>query len=153
MKVHSLKFSDFSDNNYTLIGIHCALEDYRLAFLLNYHLKTNFARAEYDLDFKNKNSNSSYSIYEYSNKNGSDWFLISNICKTQIESVGLFNKGEITTFLIPEKKKVDFFIKVEGDITNECVLNSLEKINEIPQIFTSYTINPKILKSKDFLIF
>ncbi|MFT5761980.1 MAG: hypothetical protein ACI8WA_001104, partial [Polaribacter sp.] len=57
MQVHSLELNDFSDNNYTLIGIHSTLEEYKLAYVLNQKLNTQFVRAEYSLDFENKNNN------------------------------------------------------------------------------------------------
>ena len=40
MQIHSLEINDFSDDNYTLIGIHSTLEEYKLAYLLNQKLKT-----------------------------------------------------------------------------------------------------------------
>lgn len=154
MATYSLEINDFSDDDYTLIGVHAAVEDYRLAFLLNKHLKTCFKRANYDLDFENKNYNSSYSIYEYTNKKqGYDSFLIANIFKTKSKSVGLFSESETKTFLIPEKKKVDFFIKIEGGVTAYYVSKLIEQINEIPQVITSYNIETNTLKSKEFLIF
>ncbi len=46
MGVHKLLVDDFEDTNYTLLAIHCDLEDYRLAYLLNQHLATRLARTE-----------------------------------------------------------------------------------------------------------
>lgn len=156
MQVHSLELDDFSDNNYMLIGIHSTLEGYKLAYLLNEKLKTRFVRADYNLDFENKNNNASFSIYEFINKKFShNWFLISNQYTNHIEGIttGLFQTNEITTFLIPEKKKVDFFLKLEGDFESQYILKTVDEINTIQQVITSYTIDPNILKSKDFLIF
>ena len=42
MQIHSLGFDDFSEDEYSLIGIHTALEDFKLAYLLNKNLSTNF---------------------------------------------------------------------------------------------------------------
>lgn len=152
MQVHSIEITDFSDDNYTLIGVHTSLEDYQLAYLLNKNLHSKFIRADYNLDFKSKKSSSFYSIFEY-NCDNQDWFLISNIYKTKSKSVGLFSESETKTFLIPEKKNIDYFLKIEGDFDEESIVSSVEKINQIPQIITSYTIEPKTLKSKEFLIF
>ena len=60
---------------------------------------------------------------------------------------------ETKTYLIPEKKKVDFFIKISGEISFEFVANAVNKIKNIEQIITSYSIDKNTLKSKDFLIF
>ena len=79
MQIHSLELDDFSDDNYTLIGIHSTLDEYKLAYLLNQKLATRFSRAGYNLDFENKNNNASFSIYEFINtKFSHNWFLISN---------------------------------------------------------------------------
>ncbi len=156
MQIHSLELDDFSDNNYTLIGIHSTLDEYKLAYLLNNTLKTKFVRANYNLDFENKNNDASFSIYEFINPRfNHNWFLISNQFTNNIEGVstGLFQTNEITTYLIPEKKKVDFFLKLEGDFDAACIVKTVEQINTINQVITSYTIDPNILKSKDFLIF
>ena len=113
MQIHSLELDDFSDNNYTLIGIHSTLDEYKLAYLLNNTLKTKFVRANYNLDFENKNNDASFSIYEFINpKFNHNWFLISNQFTNNIQGVstGLFQTNEITTYLISEKKKVDFFL-------------------------------------------
>lgn len=156
MQIHSLELDDFSDDNYTLIGIHSTLEEHKLAYLLNQRLTIRFARAKYNLDFENKNNNASFSIYEFMNtKFSHNWFLISNQYTNDIEAVssGLFPTNEITTYLIPEKKKVDYFLKLEGDFDVEYIVKIVDEINKINQVITSYTIDPNILKSKEFLIF
>lgn len=154
MTTYSLEIDDFSDDDYTLIAVHTSIEDYKLAFLMNTYLQTSFKRTNYDLDFKRGNSNSFYSVYEYTNKKeGYDWFLISNVYKTQSLSDGLFNESESKTFLIPEKKRVDYFFKIEGNVTANYIIKSMEKINQIPQIITSYQIETNTLKSKNSLIF
>lgn len=156
MQVHSLELNDFSDNNYTLIGIHSTLEEYKLAYVLNQKLNTQFVRAEYSLDFENKNNNATFSIYEFINtKFSQSWFLISNQFTNYLDgiSTGLFPLNEVTTYLISEKKKVDFFLKLEGDFNYDYIAKKVEEINSINQVITSYKIDPNTLKSKDFLIF
>ena len=39
MQIHALGLGDFCEEEYSLIGIHTALEDYKLAYLLNKNLK------------------------------------------------------------------------------------------------------------------
>ena len=157
MQIYSLEIDDFSDNNYTLIGIHSTLEDYKLAYLLNSTLKTSFKKASYSLDFENKNNNASFSIYEFENRKlDTNWFLISNTYKNiskPEDTNGLFVESETTTYLIPEKKKVDFFLKLEGDFEYDFIIKTIDKINQTKQIITSYKVDAKTLKSKDFLIF
>ncbi len=156
MSVYALNIDEFSDNNYTLIGIHTVLSEYKLAYLLNQHLKVKFRRATYDLDFTKKNNESSYTVYEYINKElDYDWYLISNVYKSTKTSIssGLFSESDTVMNLVPEKKKVDFFLKIEGDFDYEYIVKTIEKINQITQIITSYEIEVESLKSKEFLIF
>lgn len=156
MQVHSLGIEDFCEEEYALIGIHTTLEDYKLAYLLNQHLKTRFKKAAFNLDFENKNNNASFSIFEYTNHQYDfDWFLISNSIKEDKATIsnGLPLFTEMKTYLIPEKKNIDFFIKISGDIELEFVRKTIQKIKGVNQIITSYQIDKNSLKSKDFLIF
>lgn len=144
--------------DYTLIGIHTSEEDYRLAYLLNKNLNTSFSKSNLHLDFKNNNA--TYSIYEFVDESKQqETYLISNKFignHTQIPNANLFSDSisySTTSYLIPEKKKVDFFLKIEGDTTPFEIKNILNKLNSIHQIITSYSINLSELKSKEFLIF
>ncbi len=156
MQVHSLNLGDFSEDNYTLIGIHTALEDFRLAYLLNNNLNTLFSRATFNLDFENKNSQASFSIYNYHHEEYDyDWSLIANSYTEEktnkLDSLALIT--ETKTYLIPEKKKVDYFIKIVGEPTQELIYKTIEEVNNIQQVITSYIIDTNTLKSKEFLIF
>ena len=63
------------------------------------------------------------------------------------------NKVLKTYHLLPEYKNVDYLIKISNDTQyfNEKVI--LGKIQSIPQIITSYSIDTDKLKSKENLIF
>ena len=159
MALHKLLVDDFYDDTYKLIAIHCRLEDYRLAYLLNKNLDLNLKRKAEDLDFKYLKS--SYSIFEWDNEmEYVRWNLISNVCKKEEESLysagTLFQTNEkvLKTFnLISEYKKVDYFIKISEEIQNVNDKLILHKLQSIPQIITSYTVDPLKIKSKDHLIF
>lgn len=157
MQVHSLVLDDFYKEEHSLIGVHTALEDYKLAYSLNQQLKINLKRDSFNLDFEKEKKNVSFSIFKYTNtRYDFDWFLISNSTKDTEKkppSDRLLLFTETKTYLIPEKKSIDFFIKISGDVTLEFVLETIQKIKEIPQIITSYQIDINTLKSKDFLIF
>ena len=56
MAVHKLLVDDFEDANYSLLAIHCDIEDYRLAYFLNQNLATRLVRTKEDLDFHKFNS-------------------------------------------------------------------------------------------------
>jgi len=156
MQIHALGLEDFCEEEYSLIGIHTALEDYKLAYLLNKNLNTQFYKSQNNLEFENDKNRASFSIYNFSSKKYDfDWFLIANSFKreNQTESNELRLTTETKTYLIPEKKKVDFFIKISGEVDVEFVTSTVHKIKNIEQIITSYSIDKNTLKSKDFLIF
>tara|TARA_R110001583_G_scaffold47145_2_gene147676 strand:- start:662 stop:1117 length:456 start_codon:yes stop_codon:yes gene_type:complete len=143
------------EDDYLLIGIHTTEEDYRLAFLINKHLKTKFSRYKYNLDFKD--SNAEFPLFEYRDEqNFINYYLINNKHLNAVNEQykeGLFGGNYSTTsYLIPEKKKVDFFLKIEG-CNQTFINNTIEKLNGIHQIITSYSIDTNILKSKNNLIF
>ena len=45
MAIYSLDINEFSNNDYSLIGIHTTLNDYKLAYLLNQFLQTKFTKS------------------------------------------------------------------------------------------------------------
>ncbi|SHG86026.1 IPExxxVDY family protein [Winogradskyella jejuensis] len=159
MALHKLLVDDFYDETYVLIAIHCRLEDYRLAYMINKFLAINLERKEKDLDLNY--TSSSYPVYEWYNAaNDITWNLIANICRKEEESVTssgvLFNDDKQITKtynLIPELKQVDFFIKISNDTrqVNEKLI--ISKLQSIPHIITSYTVDLSKVKSKEHLIF
>lgn len=159
MAVQKLILDDFIDEqDYALIGIHCSIEGYRLAYFLNEYIGLKLTRKSADLDFSNQVH---YPIYEWcDNRKLVTWHLVSNTCKIKMtvnEKAGtLFTEsGSVKNYhLIPEYQKVNYFLKVSSDFTNynkqKLILN---KIQNIPQIVTAYNIRPETLKSKNNLIF
>ncbi|MFD1615944.1 IPExxxVDY family protein [Gelatiniphilus marinus] len=160
MAVHKLVLDDvFEEALFTLIAIHCTIEDYRLAYLLNKHLGINLVRKPLDLDYNN--GKSTYSIFEWEdNKLLTKWNLVSNICKTQetpkSNQQSLFStQQQITkTFnLIPEHKGVNYFLKIDNDNNFRKEAYILSAILNIPQVVTAFNVDVNQLKSKDNLIF
>ena len=127
--------------------------------MLNKHLELRLERKEKDIDFKYLES--SYSIFEWDNETEYIlWNLISNVCKREEDSLSstgtLFDSPAkvLKTFnLISEYKKVDFFLKISDEIQNVNEKLVLSKLQAIPQIITSYAVDPLQIKSKDHLIF
>ncbi len=153
-KILSLNFE--YEHDYTLIGIHSSLEDYRMAFFLNRSLNLKLERCKEDLDFDKNNC--SFSLFDFEDINSMlYWSLITNknIKTEEVENnySNLFKDESKISYLIPEKKQVDFFIKISGQINKSELHDILLKINNTKKIITSYTIEPYDLKSKDYLIF
>ena len=156
MQVYALEMDDFCEEPYSLIGIHSTLEDYKLAYLINQNLNTRFNKANKDLEFKRDKKKASFSIYNYENTNdGFNWFLIANSYRRENQTVSneLLLTSETKTYLIPEKKKVDFFLKICGDSEYDFVMKTIQKIINIENVITAYSIDKNTLKSRDFLIF
>ncbi|MFD1062704.1 IPExxxVDY family protein [Winogradskyella litorisediminis] len=159
MAMHKLLMDDFYDDSYALIAIHCGLEDYRLAYMVNKYFGINLTRKDKDLDLNY--TSSSFAVYEWYNEaNDVTWNLIANICKKEEESLSssgvLFaddKKITKTYNLLPELKKVDFFIKISNDRQrlNEKLI--ITKLQSIPQVITSYEVDLSKIKSKEHLIF
>ena len=159
MAIHKLVLDDVEADLFTLIAIHCTLEDYRLAYLLNKFLGITLSRRATDLDFKN--GAITYAIFEWEDsKQQTLWHLVSNVCKTEVyndaDTGTLFSLQEKitkTNHLIPEYRSVNYFLKIDNEFLfskEKYILNSILKI---PQVATAYTVEPDQLKSKDHLIF
>ena len=159
MAMHKLEVDDFYDASYILFAVHCKLEDYRLAYLLNKYLGLRLKRKRQDVDYKYFAA--SYSIYEWEDyKLDATWNLVSNICKKEesiLQSSGsLFNDDDtiIKTYnLLPELKTVDYLIKLSDEYRNlneKIIINSIQSI---PQVITTYSVDLAKIKSKDHLIF
>lgn len=159
MALHKLLVDDFEDEAYSLLAIHCNLEDYRMAFLLNQFLNINLKRCPHDLDFQY--TTASYSVYEWEdNKRQAMWNLIGNIFKREEDSLvssgSLFDATSkvIKTYnLIPEYKNVNYFLKIENDNNYMNFKSVISIIQKIPQVVTVYDVDVSTLKSKNNLIF
>ena len=132
------------------------MEDYHLAYFLNQHLKLHLSRYKDDLDFKSGNCKFPLYIYE-EESTFTSWSLISNkhnfLNEVIVDDRNIFGQETRTSFLIPEKKRVDFFVKIDGLNEEEKLNSTLQKINRIHKVITSYAIDPMELKSRDNLIF
>ncbi|RCS26025.1 IPExxxVDY family protein [Polaribacter sp. WD7] len=155
MQVYALEMDDFCEEEYSLIGIHSTLEDYKLAYFLNRNLNAKLSKTAKDLEFIRRQKKATFSLYSYDCNNGYCWSLIANSYRRENQTVSneLLLTTETKTYLIPEKKKVDFFLKICGCLEYEFVLETIQKIKKIDNVITAYSIDKNTLKSKDFLIF
>lgn len=147
---------DLEEEDFALIGIHSAEEDYRLAYLLNKHIHTNLYKANHKLDFKN--SEVIFPYFEFKNPESFiNYFLINNKYKSMRQNQNqssLFDGNySSVSYLIPEKKNIDYFLKIEGCYGENSLKKTVEALNNIKKIITSYTVEPNSLKSKSHLIF
>lgn len=161
MAIKKLILDDFSEaEHFSLIAIHCTIEDYRLAFLLNKNLEISLTRQKQDID--NYKLNTYYSIFEWEdNTKFKTWNLVSNNCSVSYNEVNenvdsLFNLNETLTktfYLLPKYKKANFLLKINSELGTNKEKFILEKILTIDQVITAYSIDVNKLKSKNQLIF
>lgn len=152
---------DFEDA-FELVAIHCSVEDFRMAYLLNREAHMKFERSETDLDFKRKNEQVLFSIFEFEDaQNHIKYNLIANKSyQIKYVEIGLenayaslfYNKAQ-THYLLPELSKIDYFIKVEHEGSVFPLKELVTAINGIKQVVTAYTVDVKNIKSKENLIF
>ena len=155
----SLDWDLLEEEEFKLIGLVSVLEDYRLAYFLNKNLGWSLVKSKFDLDFRNRAGQGNYPVFEFDQDSiGLEIKLINNkysgvISKSETEGYGLFDQIEHTTYLIPEKKNIDYLIKLSGEINDHTLEKIIDTIKNIPQVQTSYNLEVKDIKSKEFLIF
>ena len=145
MAIHKLDLGEFDEIDYHLIAIHTSLEDYRLAFFINQKLPINLSKSKNEIQINIKEGETKFSRYYYHNfEKAISWNLIQNkgevVQQKKDNGQNLFSNVamEVATkvYLLPEFKKVDYFLKVENND------------NEIEKIIKTKTVN----KKKFFLI-
>jgi len=160
MAIHKLQIDDFITIDYELIAIHSTLEDYRLAYFINRELSILLEKNQKDIEIRVKEGDSCFTRFVFDDEeNEITWNLIQNkgTVSSRQNTVSLFEETGLdvatSVFLIPELKKVDYFIKIEntgGDLALEGLIS---KLLTIRQITTAYEIDHQKLKSKNNLIF
>ncbi|MGO4913547.1 MULTISPECIES: IPExxxVDY family protein [unclassified Leeuwenhoekiella] len=161
MAALKLLLDDTFEYDFALIAIHCSLEDYRIAFMLNKYAGLRLKSAK-DINYYTKNDTYSFPTLQYDDvKNYVYYTLISNKHKFKDVSRVLNNDlfaesaGEhFKTFnLVPEVKNADYLLKIESDSGKVSIQNLVNQLNQISQIITAYDVNVSSLKSKQNLIF
>lgn len=128
------------DLDFVLIAITSSLKDYMLCFKINRQLNIDFYRIdELELD-SHKEHSLYFSRYLYQKS------------ETETEFYLVTNKGS-GGYLVPEMKKVDYFIIIRNFIDPEDLEHLLEGINKLPEVLVAAEVDPGRLKSKENLIF
>ena len=87
--------------------------------------------------------------------------LVANKCKTvaahTVASGSLFGEETteevVTKYLLPEFKKVDFFLKISSESSTKPVKKLLMQLNEIDQVISAFKVEISEVKAKENLIF
>lgn len=148
--VEKLILDNFELDNFLLIAIISTLEDYRLAYAINKIMETKFVREEKDVEVKTTTANFLFSNFTYQDDADCIWRLIANKAiapsKEQNKS-DLFDNYTTTYYLLPEYKKVDYWLKIENidDFFSEDEI--LENIKNIKNISMTYIVEKNSVKS------
>jgi hypothetical protein len=162
MAIHKLDFGEFDEIDYHLIAIHTSLEDYRLAYFINQKLPINLSKNENEIQINIKEGETKFSrFYFYDTEKAISWNLIQNknevIQQKNENSQNLFSNInlEVSTkvYLLPEFKKVDYFLKIENVDEGMNFTEIQLLLNTIDNISTVYKVEINKIKSKNNLIF
>jgi len=162
MAVHKVYIEEFEEDDYYIIAIHTSFEDYRLAYFINREITIRLSKNNSDIESQVKEGKISFTRFTFEDeKNGIRWNLVQN--KNEIKETensitqDLFsnskNSFSTTAYLLPEYKKIDFFLKIENDQKNIDIAEIVSKINTIEGITMVYNIDKDKIKAKNNLIF
>lgn len=162
MGVQRLVLTDDFAEDFLLVAIHCSEEAYKVAFLLNQFAGLRLRRRRKDVEFKRDGLDLNFPLFDFENEmRYINYDLVANKCVSKTARIassgGLFeevNVSEmITTYLIPEYKKVDFFLKISTDTPSVAIRKLVTDINNIKQVISAYQVDSEQLKSRNNLIF
>jgi hypothetical protein len=162
MAIHKLDFYDFDEIDYSLIAIHTSLEDYRLAYFINQKLHVNLNKSTKEIQITVKEGETQFSRFHYYDKKKDiSWDLIQNkndvIQQQRDQNQSLFSNLDLeiatNVFMLPEFKKVEYFLKIQNCDNNLNILEIVNTLNTIDNIATTYVVDTNKIKSKNNLIF
>lgn|ERR1035437_4076639 len=125
---------------FTLIGISCHVKDYRISFLLNKHLGSDFLKMEdLKIALNNKKDPTEFSLYYYYDEDYfNTYYLVANRSQEFV--------------LAPEIKQVDFLLIVEGEFRKAQKDRLIKSIRKIPNVLTAYEIKFAEIKNYETLL-
>ena len=139
MNKTTLKFE--LDLDFVLVAITAQLKDYMFCYKINKQLGTNFSKiTDLEMLYNEDKQLFYFSRYLYlMPESGTEFYVLAN-------------KGT-EGFLVPEMKKVDFFLLIRNYIDREDLRGIISGINKVPEVLVAVEVDPKKLKSKENLIF
>lgn len=149
--MHTIWEDLLEDTSFSLFAIHSNLEDYALTYHLNQSCGLRLSRNRVDVEIQGETT---FPCFQWNDRaHFREWTLFSNRGRgAEIStSSGLFPEEPAFRwhFLIPEKREVDYFLKLEGETAQE---NMVDNLRSVPYILTAYALEPAGLKSKLNLI-
>ena len=136
MNRKTLKFE--IDLDFVLVAITTSLRDYRLCYHINKRLNFNFTKSS-DLEIIKEGMPVYFSLYQFHwEASDTDFYFIAN-------------KGS-DGYLIPEMRKVDYFIMIRNYIADDELEKLVADLNKIQEIVAAVKIDPKKIKSRENLL-
>lgn len=156
-----LDLYDDNDETFDLIGLHSTVPLYRLAFFINKYIGLGLKREEKDQDAMVSKIQVNYPVFKYVEpKHNLKMYLVPNKVWTEAStsrsSGSLFETSEpemIKSVLIKEHVSVDFFIKIEQELSVIPIDKMVDALSKIPAVISSYQVDALQIKQKDYLIF
>ena len=150
MGTHRLWLEDDFEESFALFAIHSASEAYKMAFLINTHLGLRLRRLSEDKKVTKDQATQIYPAYTFEHPSQDLTFvLLANTCKMSVTDIKK-NQGELfaqgttpktkTAFLLPEFKKVDYFLKMDSERDPRQNKQITIRLNEIKEIISSYEV-------------
>lgn len=139
-KINRLVLDEVPEEEIYLIALYSSLEIFRVIYHLNLKLELRLKRTLKDIDFVSPDSTSNYPLYHfYDEINDVDYYVVANKAQTEPREMApsglLFEEpNTYETYLIPERKNVDFFLKVERRMEIDDFLNKLKQIRQFSAI-------------------
>lgn len=158
VKTHQLSLDDTFEDEAHLIAIYSDEEDFRMAYLLNFHFQLHLSKTHAIVQPKTL---AKFCFFEYKDHTHfRDWFLLYNYNLKQhkkVQSDGLFADMETILekpiYYMNELSKAKFLLKIVADEPDSFYEILLNKLKSIPQIYTAELINLQKIKNKDLLNF
>ena len=130
--------------DFDLIGVTSAVKEYKLAWILNQCDSCDFVKsADIQIDFINL-KNITISNFSFETEHTRVHLLKNRL---------VFNNAMSDQYLIPELKRFDYFVKIDGVselFKTNAILATLKNASEVQY---AATLDPSTLKQKENLIF
>ena len=147
------------DIDFQLIGIQSEMKDYQFAYFLNRSTLFMFERMIKDISYMINSKKIYFSAFEHREIDlRRSSFLIKNrafYSKPVNNALNLFNETRIkhSSFLIPELKEFNYFMKFVGIWKKEELLEQKKFLTNLPGIHSPANIDVSRIKSITNLIF
>ena len=127
------------DENYCLLGLASDEKDYRLCWLINNELSTEFERIDnLELYLKKTDTSQIFSIYQYDDE---DSLLTYRIIKNISEN----------GYFLDKVKNLDYLIHIQGEILPDEISGFIKKISKISAIRLCVPVDLRKINDKSRL--